>query len=349
MYPLACRMEPVLDTQSSPAHGTLTSPPVTTPITSTSDSTANNHFNQTTTTTTIENHTEGLGSESSPPPPPLAQSSVGIGRPNRLTQRDSSQYQLVFDIEDTSSETSLTDSPLISDASKRVLQQFALSATQHSGVSESEDQTGSKSEIPAVQQAVPDPESLYDREKRVSSAAEDDKLNSVDSAESAAPIRGEVAGGVAMEIEIPPDTDPSHQQQQQNGISATSDSGLLTSSTQNSASFNPGNLDGNSTISLPSGRGVVTSSPKSRSRSPESDVKLEDIALRSRSVSEEEEEGEGRPRQKPHPLSFLTSDSELGETPTPPPNAPAYSPILNTSGESVLLRFYVNGLRVSPC
>ena len=77
---------------------------------------------------------------------------------------------------------------------------------------------------------------------------------------------------------------------------------------------------------------ISASGPKFHSQSPDPEQSDQLSSRRSRSTSlEEVGQGQQQQQQKTHPLSFLTSDSELGETPTPPP-APPYSPVPNTSG-----------------
>ena len=219
--------------------------------------------------------------------------------PGGVASRDTSQYQLVFGIDDTSSEASFTDSPLLHDRALHTQQDNdpgdppqSRDPPQNEGSSIAKvSHTGG-----GLCTAVSMPVSAV----------------GVDSADSA-PVRGEVAGTGAGVPDV-----------------STTNEMLLDSTHKplNGFSSSPKNSLGQERNKSDSGAGLpVQGRARSQSQSPEAELKLDDIPLRSRSASLED-------GPKAHPLSFLTSDSELGETPTPPPQA-AYSPIPNTSGKGL--------------
>lgn len=223
-------------------------------------------------------------------------------RPPSLAQKESSQYQLVFGIEDTSSETSLTDSPLLHDPSNRLLQHFppplqdasseSSQASRVCGYSSTVMNADAGSLGASAERENSGVDATAGSPFNPPSTQEDLPVDRVD----VAPVKGE---------ELQKDV-------------ANHDTKVI--SNGNTPSDSP----------RPRSGSVPTASPRSHSQSPDRAAKEPDqfLALRSRSTSPEEVGYQ----QKARPLSFLTSDSDLGETPTPSP-APPYSPVLNTSGE----------------
>lgn len=303
-------------------HTSLAEPVPSDPITATatatvpSTSTTGNHVNQA---------MNGGGEDVLRKPRPNTGNSASKRSP-LLSGKDSSQYQLVF-IDDTSSEASLTDSPLLHDPFNRALQQHFSSTQQNSSLEDS--QASAESDVPAdtdtnmdantdanlASSGVSAAELMSAR-----SAAEDVRkaaspphsdADTLDQAESA-PIRGEVAGTTCT-----------------SGADETLDSCHHEKLTSNGKSFPDSQNSSNKELE---GSGNLNSPPREQgimSSSPEPNLKLNEFStLRSRSTSSEEV------GQKSHPLSFLTSDSDLAATPTPPP--PPYSPIPNTSGKIII-------------
>ena len=246
------------------------------------------------------------GKDSSPSTSqPTLHSTTARGRPSSLAHRETSQYQLVFGVDDTGSDASLTGSPLLHNSANQVVGYFSPQhedgQTAPDGVSTSREERDSQG-----------------KQNNTISSLTEDRTSNLESNEvitsDSTPIGGETTVS----------TGPSDPAQVNGKESTDSDS-----SSTNSPRSCDKNIDQDNATNIPPVHGIVTSRPRSSSHSPDPEVKLEDVALRSRSTSPEDY------GQKVHPLSLLTSsNSEVEDTPLSPTSSiPPYSPVLNTSGE----------------
>ena len=247
------------------------------------------------------------------PPPDQTQSSVEEAN-GTLAKGDTAQYHLVSGL-DTNSETSLTDTSLLHDPAIPVEQNFSPNLSSSNKESQTKSDTSHSSMCSSSQQSSD------------SVSLDSDSKSGIPSVK-----------GVVTE----------HTSVGEVGVAIVKDEGVIA----NSACINgkvttTSTSDDSSPVSQKFLADQVPSSPtksdthspdlrtvkapQSDSHSQDSEIRLEDITLRSRSTSPEEY------GPKVHPLSILTSDSELGETPSSPPHP--YSPVPNMSGQSFLFPF----------
>lgn len=317
-------MNPVTD-EAKPDHISFAQPISAHPGTATT--TASSTASSTTTSLTGNHVGQAMNGDGNEPPLLHAGSKPKSARPSTL---ESSQYQLVFGIEDTSSETSLTDSPL-HDQSNRILHHFSPPLQDASSESSQADKECDHSVVTNA-----------DAGSQGASAERENASGFGVNAGAGNPFTPEDSTVDRADL-TPVEGEKLHKDHDTKVIG----NGSLPSESQSSPSKD---LDG-------SEQGKSAPLPKSQSQSPDREASESDEipALRSRSTSSEEV---GQ-QQKAHPLSFLTSDSELGETPTPPP-APTYSPVPNTSGEQGLkkitnyhlacvYRLMASRFKLTPC
>lgn len=299
-------------TDPAPDHTSLSHPDASIPGT-TSASTAQKHLSQ------AMNGADNLSSDNTP-------SSI-VERPLTLAKIDGSPYQLVFGIEDTGSETSLTgDSPLVYDSSGRVLPGFSQSQRSSSDGAEAQSRESDPSPpqpsdaspcLPSDGSHQPSDASPHPPLDASPPKPSDASLSPPDASAGSLDVSPqEIASSAVASISDAvnyADSAPTHGDTADTGPKdCTNDNGNHTTATNSQSSCNKDTEEGPKD-GLPSPEEGPVESPELHS--PGSTLKVADSDV----------------GKKAHPLSFLTSDSEVGETPTPPPEP--YSPIPNTSGE----------------
>lgn len=261
----------------------------------------------------LESELTGIGNCERVLPPTLLQKSS----PAATT----THYQLTFGLEDTSSDTSLTDSPQLVRTLQSSSIQQKTGMESHSMSGSRSQQTGMEPQSMSGSRSESSQDGPIQRSANLAVATDGQRSESsysgtTISSDSAMPIRGEVVEANSTPL----------------GGGQVAESTSVTEATDSNVLVN-GGVGNNSASSSqdpePSHQRQEESSDalkhentRQKSDSQSSDLKLEDITLRSRSTSLEE--------TTTHPLSLLTEDDETREKLT---IAPPYSPIPNTSGE----------------
>ncbi len=225
----------------------------------------------------------------------------------------------MFGVDDSSSEASFTDSPQLShNSSGRSFppqQQQQRQQQQNSGDPKFDDVASSGGEKSTMASLQVDGDAIRAGNNNKELVSD---LN-------AASVVSDTTEFISTSESESPDSTHSGSAHVNQKFSSTDSSGCQTKpSSSNDKERDSGDDVGN-LPSEPSEQHEIAISPLSHSDSDSQELELDDIKLRSRSSSP------GDIKQKVHPLSLLTSDSELGDS--PPPERPPYSPVLNTSGE----------------
>lgn len=254
-------------------------------------------------------------------------------------RKDASRYQLVYGLDETSSETSLTDSPVLHDPSNRLLLHSSLEEsgtdvttnihlTHSEMVASSLESRGSHDSSSSSSSSSSCPQLLINADSSPLPHANEGNQSSENLiSESSVPVPDPVRGDVESTDGTSKDQKPISSETSALSCNSQTNAGDSSSSKlcppQDRVISNP----------LPtSDPGLETGSSLqqfSDSHNLDPEVKLDDISLHSRSTSP------GVETLKVHPLSLLTSDSDADEncpSHTDSRSQALYSPIPNTSG-----------------